>query len=124
MANPVIHWQMLTNDPEGSARFYADLFKWEVSDDNALGYKAVQTGAGEGIDGGFWPLPPEGHPMIQLFIRVPDVDEYLQQAEKLGARVIIPPQKLPDGDEMAILLDPVGFAFGLTTGMRHLENGE
>lgn len=119
MANPVIHWQMLTSDPEASARFYSDLFEWDVSDDNALGYKTVRTGE-EGVDGGFWPLPPEGHQMIQLFIRVPDMNACVEQAEKLGARVIIPPQKLPEGDEMAILLDPLGFPFGLTTGMRHL----
>jgi predicted enzyme related to lactoylglutathione lyase len=119
MPNPVVHWQMLTSDPERSASFYGDLFEWSVSDDNALGYKTVSTG-GNGIDGGFWPLPPEGYQMVQLFIQVPNISEYVTRAETLGARVIIPPQKLPDGDEMAILLDPVGFAFGITTGMKHL----
>ena len=115
MPNPVIHWQMLTKDPAGSASFYQDVFAWSVSDDNALGYKTVTTGAGAGIDGGFWPLPPEGHQMVQLFIQVDDMAAYCERATAAGAQTIIPPQKLPDGDEMAVLLDPQGFPFGLMT---------
>jgi predicted enzyme related to lactoylglutathione lyase len=31
----------------------------------------------------------------------------------LGATVIVPPTTLPDGDMMAILLDPAGLTFGV-----------
>jgi predicted enzyme related to lactoylglutathione lyase len=31
----------------------------------------------------------------------------------LGAQVIVPPQALPDGDALAILVDPEGRPFGL-----------
>jgi predicted enzyme related to lactoylglutathione lyase len=118
MPNPVTHWQMLTHDPEASARFYGDLFDWTITDENALGYKTAQTG---GADGGFWPIPQDAPQAVQLFIQVSDIDQYVAQAESLGATVIIPPQKLPEGDELAILLDPFGFPFGLTTGMNHLR---
>ena len=51
---------------------------------------------------------------MQLYVQVDDVAEKASLATELGATVVVPPQKLPDGDEMAILVDPQGVSFGLT----------
>src|SRR3982751_839934 len=100
MSNPVTHWQILTKQPAELERFYSTLFGWKISGDNPLGYKVVDTASGEGIGGGLWPLGPnEGQSMVQLFVSVSDVPEYLKKAEGLGAKVIIPHQVLPGGDE-------------------------
>ena len=40
-------------------------------------------------------------------------EEVVEKAKKLGGTTIIPPQKLPDGDEMAVILDPIGVAVAL-----------
>ena len=61
----------------------------------------------------FWPAPPEGHSFVQLFVDVDDVGKTIEKTRELGGSVIIPAQKLPDGDEMAILLDPEGVSFGV-----------
>jgi predicted enzyme related to lactoylglutathione lyase len=53
---------------------------------------------------------------VQLFIGVDSVPEYHRRAGQMGAETIEPPQKLPDGDELAIMLDPSGVPFGL---LRH-----
>lgn len=37
----------------------------------------------------------------------------MTKATKLGGKVVIPKQKLPDGDEMAIILDVEGIPVGL-----------
>jgi predicted enzyme related to lactoylglutathione lyase len=37
----------------------------------------------------------------------------LQQATALGAKVLVPKSDLPDGDTLAVLLDPTGLAFGV-----------
>ena len=50
---------------------------------------------------------------MQLFIRVDSVRDYVSRAERLGARTIIGPQTLPEGDVLAILQDPQGLSFGL-----------
>ncbi len=52
---------------------------------------------------------------MQLFIGVADVAAAAAQAAELGAKVIIPATTLPEGDQMAVLLDPQGMAFALTT---------
>jgi predicted enzyme related to lactoylglutathione lyase len=117
MANPVMHFQILTKQPKKLEEFYAALFGWKTSGDNALGYRDVDTTCKEGINGGFWPMAEkEGHSMVQLFIRVADVKAHAQRAESLGARIIVPPQILPDGDEMAIAVDPDGIPFAMFRG--------
>jgi predicted enzyme related to lactoylglutathione lyase len=44
---------------------------------------------------------------------VADVSSATRKAEELGGKVIVPPTMLPEGDEMAILLDPEGMSFAV-----------
>jgi predicted enzyme related to lactoylglutathione lyase len=111
MSSPVVQWQIVTKDP-----FYTNLLGWQVNSDNPLGYRVVDTGSADGIPGGIWPSPADGHNFVQLFIRVTSVAESVARAEKLGARTIIPPQALPDGEVLAIVQDPQGIPFGLMSG--------
>jgi predicted enzyme related to lactoylglutathione lyase len=113
MGQPVVQWQILAKDPDRCARFYSDLFGWRIDCDNALSYRAVKTEAGRGIEGGIWPSPPEGDSRVQLFVEVDDVGATLAKAVRLGAQVVVPPQVLPDGDEMAIFVDAEGLSTGL-----------
>jgi predicted enzyme related to lactoylglutathione lyase len=113
MGQPVMQWQIIAKDPDKLAEFYQHLFDWSLRTDNALGYRMVDTGSDRGIKGGIWPSPPEGHSMVALFVEVDNVAEYVDKSVKLGANVVISPQKLPDGDEMAYISDPEGIPVGL-----------
>jgi predicted enzyme related to lactoylglutathione lyase len=73
----------------------------------------IDTGSDRGIGGGIWPAPQAPQSFVQLFVAVDDVDEYLAKAEKLGGTVVIPKPVLPEGDEMAVLLDPEGMCVAL-----------
>ena len=118
MGCPVTQWQILATDPERAAAFYSQLFGWTVNSDNPLGYRTVNTGSANGLHGGIWPSPPEGHNLVQLFIEVDSVAGYAERVEHLGGRTIIPPQTLPDGAVMAIMHDPLGIPFGLVSQAR------
>jgi predicted enzyme related to lactoylglutathione lyase len=65
------------------------------------------------MDGGVWPGPPHDRPFVQLFVAVPDVEEHVQRATRLGANVVVPTSVLPDGDTMAVLVDPSGLPFAI-----------
>ena len=67
----------------------------------------------QGIQGGIWPAPPQSPDFVQLFVAVEDIQAAVDRAQQLGARILIPPTKLPEGDEMAVLHDPQGISFGL-----------
>ena len=113
MANAVTQFQILSKDPERTANFYSQLFQWSIDSNNALGYRQIRTGSKDGIQGGIWPAPPQAPNFVQLFVSVQNVKEAMQSAEKLGAKVIIPATMLPEGDEMAVLLDPEGMSFAI-----------
>ena len=57
--------------------------------------------------------PPQAHSFVQLFVEVEDIAADVDKAKALGAMVLIPPQRLPEGDQLAILRDPEGMSFGL-----------
>jgi predicted enzyme related to lactoylglutathione lyase len=117
MGNPVLQWQILTKQPKILEQFYSTLFGWRMSGNNALGYRQVDTGSKEGIQGGLWPIGEnDGRSMVQLFIRVDDVKAFAKKAKQLGAQIIVPPQTLPDGDEMAVATDPDGIPFAMFRG--------
>ncbi len=115
MGNPVVQFQIVTQNAEKVADFYSSLFNWKVNSNNALGYRAFETGNGRGIPGGVWPRGEEGHNLVQLFVEVDDIDGYLRKAESLGGKTLIPKQQLPDGDAMALVIDPAGLSVGLYT---------
>jgi uncharacterized protein len=112
--NPVIRWQVIAPDPEASSSFFKQLFGWQISRNNALGYREVQAGDG-GIHGGIWPAPDGVKAFVQLFVRVDDIDACLEKATSLGAKVLVPKTALPDGDQMAVILEPQGFSIALCT---------
>jgi predicted enzyme related to lactoylglutathione lyase len=113
MSVPVLQFQILSPAPDDAAKFYSTLFGWTVSADNPMGYRQIQTGTQQGIQGGIWPAPPQAASFVQLFMAVEDVGASVRKAEQMGAKVIIAPTMLPDGGEMAVLHDLQGMSFGV-----------
>jgi hypothetical protein len=111
VGNPVSQFQIVSKAPEATALFYGQLFGWSI--DNAMGYRRIDTGSTEGIQGGIWPAPPQAANFAQLFVTVGDVAASAQRAGELGARVIIPPTTLPEGETIAVLHDPQGMPFAI-----------
>jgi len=113
MGSPVMQFQILSKAPDETARFYGSLFGWKIDTNNAMGYRQIDTGSKEGIQGGIWPAAPQSANFVQLFMKVEEVAASVQQALALGAKVLIPPAILPGGEEMAVLLDPQGMPFAV-----------
>jgi uncharacterized protein len=113
MPHPVMQFQILSKSPDETARFYSGLFDWSIDANNPLGYRRIETGSKEGIQGGIWPAPPQSPNFVQLFVAVEDMKRAVQKAEGLGAKVLIPPTALPEGDELAVLQDPHGMPFAV-----------
>jgi predicted enzyme related to lactoylglutathione lyase len=115
MTASVAHWQILTADPDRIAAFYGDLFGWPVSAANGMGYREIGSAGNGGISGGIWPVPPGAPEAVQVYVAVDDIDASLESVRRLGGSVLMEKQLLPDGDAMALALDPLGRSFGLMT---------
>jgi uncharacterized protein len=111
MSNPVFEFQIVSKDPDGTGRFYGQLFGWSVNSGNTIGYRRIDTGSKDGIQGGIWPAPPQVHNFVQLFVAVDNVPAVVSKAETIGAKVLIAPTTLPEGGEMAVMHDPQGMPF-------------
>ena len=108
-----MQFQILSSQPDQTADFYAALFDWSISANNPMGYREINTGSEEGIQGGIWPAPAGTPGFTQLFMAVDDVEAKAATAQSLGAKLLIPPTALPDGGAIAIMLDPHGMSFAL-----------
>lgn len=115
MGNPVVHFEIGVNDEAAAQKFYADLFGWKINADNPMNYGIVDTdSAGEGIGGGISKPPDGSGPYTAFYVNVDNLQAKLDQAAKLGAKVVMPPMQVPDGPEIAMFADPDGNVIGLS----------
>ena len=122
MGYPVIHFEVLGQDPEKLQSYYGELFGWEFQHiGGPTSYAVTQrddnlapdgSGIGGGIGGGLEGY--EGH--VTFYVAVPDVGEALDKAEQLGGERTMGPDKM---DEPPMVLgmfkDPEGHTIGLVT---------
>ena len=116
MGKPVAFFEVASRDHERAQKFYGELFDWRIDADPSMGgYALVDTGAGENaIGGGIGPAESAADAGVKIYVRVDDLDAYLDRAERLGGRRVVPPTDLPnDYGRFAIFTDPDGNAVGL-----------
>ena len=68
--------------------------------------------------GGIMAMPPEAEgapPTWGAYITVDDVDTTVRKAEELGAKILNPPNDIPDVGRMATLQDPQGAVISIMT---------
>jgi predicted enzyme related to lactoylglutathione lyase len=116
MPNPVVHFEIVGKDGKKLQDFYAQLFGWKVDANNEYNYGIVDTETpGTGIAGGIGPTM-DGNARVTVYAQVPDLQASLDQAEKLGGKVIMPVTEIPGAVTMAMIADPEGNTFGLIKG--------
>jgi predicted enzyme related to lactoylglutathione lyase len=113
MANPVNHFEIVHKDAKQLQSFYADVFGWKIDANNPMGYGMVDTG--EGVGGGIGDVPDPSYPgHLTFYVEVEDLQATLDQIEKLGGEVVMPPDEVPGGPTIAQFRDPAGHLIGLT----------
>jgi predicted enzyme related to lactoylglutathione lyase len=110
MGQPVVHFEIGVQDMARAEAFYAALFGWKISNDGPA--SMIDTEAGGGINGHITSLGHEPHHYVTFYVAVDDVKAYLDKAESLGAKTLVPPVDIPTGT-FAWLADPDGNAIGL-----------
>jgi len=115
MANPFVHVELNTTDPEKAKAFYSQLFTWKLEDMD-MGPESTYTmiQPGEGTGGGLMKQHMPGAPSTWLaYINVDDVKAATAKAESLGARVMKEVTEVPGMGWFSIIVDPTGAAVGL-----------
>ena len=114
MGNPIVHFEIRSDDPDAARDFYAKLFGWTYPAGGFPGYTYVDSGVPEGtIPGGISPLQG-GASLVTVFAGVPDVQAALDKAVALGGTIVQPAQKVP-GVTFGLFADPQGHVVGVSS---------
>ncbi|MDH5548125.1 MAG: VOC family protein [Gammaproteobacteria bacterium] len=117
--NGAFSWnELLTPDIEAARVFYSELLDWKLkdADDAAVPYLIAETGDKEVA--GIMQTPPgaeEMPPMWGAYVTVDDIDARTERARKLGAKVYVEPQDIPNIGRFAVVADPQGAIFNMIT---------
>lgn len=100
---------LMTDDPEASAAFYAALLGWEVRRAPEGGYPVFISG-GKAV-AGLLELGEGGAPHWLGHALVDDVDQTCRRIAFLQGEVLVEPEDVPGIGRTAIVADPIGAVF-------------
>ena len=115
MGNPVVHWELLSKDPEKVASFYEKVFDWKIDHRPELNYRLVDTGSEAGIKGGIVKPEREGPwpGNMTVYINVDDLAAYRKRVLDAGGKILIEEQEVPGMGAFSLFSDPDGRMMGL-----------
>ena len=113
MGQPVVHWEIASNDAKRLQEFYSKLFGWTVNSDNPMHYGIVDTRGQGGINGGIMQTERGMPSYVTFYVNVDDLQAYLDKAAALGAKTAVPPTPIPDMGAFAMFTDLDGNLIGL-----------
>jgi predicted enzyme related to lactoylglutathione lyase len=110
--------ELVSTDPEASAKFYSELFGYEIEsmDMGPMGiYRILKRGDRQ--TAGIMKSPPNvsGSHWLE-YIHVKEVDASTNNARELGAAVLMPLTDIPKIGRFSVITDPTGAAIALFTG--------
>jgi uncharacterized protein len=112
--NRPVHFEIPAENPQRLSNFYEELFDWKIQKMEGADYWIATTGdEGEpGINGAIAASQaPEQVPIN--YVSVPSLDEYVEKASALGARVTVGKQAVPGMGWFAHLADLEGNPLGI-----------
>jgi predicted enzyme related to lactoylglutathione lyase len=109
--NTVAWFEIGAPDVEAAKAFYGPLFDWSFAPDGS--YTLITAPGAEGPSGGIFGTGGSIPPYAVFVVQVADVAATAAQAEKLGGKIVVAPNKLDDGMVVAYLTDPNGSLFAL-----------
>jgi hypothetical protein len=131
MDHMIVHFEIPADQPERAAKFYRELFGWEISRyegptegmdyrDENFEYWTVKTVPSEaeghptqpGVNGGLMRRMFPGQVPVN-YILVDDVDEFIGKAERLGAKVLMGKSPVTGMGWFAQLTDTEGNVFAI-----------
>ena len=116
MGQPVVHWEIQAKDGQKLQDFYSSLFDWKATVDEALNYRMFESDGEGGIGGGIATVQ-DTPPLVTFYAQVDDLQAYLNKAEGLGGKTVMPPMDVPGaGISVASFSDLEGNTIGLFKG--------
>jgi predicted enzyme related to lactoylglutathione lyase len=108
--------ELVTTDADAAGQFYSKVVGVEVEKVPMPGMDYTLIKVDGNMVGGIMNTTPEMGPVPShwgVYFAVDDTDAMVKKAESLGAKVMVPPQDIPDVGRFAVLQDPQGAFFSI-----------
>ena len=113
--NRFTHFELVSNDLEKTAKFYRDVFDWDIQKwEGPVDYWLVTTGNGDtpGINGGLMQAGDQMSGTINT-IQVDDIDAAIAKVKTHGGEIILEKQPIPGVGYQAYFKDTTGIIVGI-----------
>jgi predicted enzyme related to lactoylglutathione lyase len=117
VAHPIVHVDIPARDPEAAAKFYEQVFDWQI-DTQWPSYPMFKAEGGPA--GGFSQVSDEAGGDFQfksgevlIYLSTDDIDATLASIEANGGKTIQPRTEIPQVGFWAVFQDPAGNRIGL-----------
>ncbi len=114
MGQPVVHWELWSEDPDRLSTFYKDVFDWEIRMIPEMKYHMVETGGEGGINGGI--MKPQQGPWpgkLAFYIDVDDLDKFSEKIKKSGGKIVVDKVDVAGVGQFSLFEDPDGRVLGM-----------
>ena len=114
-ANPVVLWELATQDCHKSAEFFKRVFGWPVEYDEKVAYYRVRIPEGESqLSGGIiFTLAKPKLPFLTIYILVEDIDAKAAEITAGGGLITEAPHEISPGMSICLFNDPSGVTFAM-----------
>jgi predicted enzyme related to lactoylglutathione lyase len=102
------HFEIPADNIDGLRNFHSSLFGWRFEKGETQGYYMIKNA---GISGALM-QKENPHQVSTQFVNVESLEDYINKAKQLGARVVKDKQEISDG-YFAVLEDPQKNAIGI-----------
>ncbi|MCK5126949.1 MAG: VOC family protein [candidate division Zixibacteria bacterium] len=113
MGQPVVHFEISSKDYKKAHDFYQNLFGWTIKEFGGMPYGLVDAEGDNSIGGGITETKDDTPPSVTFYIQVDDLQAYLDKAESLGGKTVVPPSPIPNVGSFAMFSDIDGNVIGL-----------
>jgi len=111
----VVHFEIPADEPDKVAKFYTDVFGWQIHKvEGPMEYWLVSTGeeGSPGINGGIYRRSPEWGEYVNT-LDVSSIDESIAAVEAAGGSIVTPKTAMTGLGWLAYFRDPEGNLFGM-----------
>ncbi len=112
--HPIVHVEFLSRDRVADAKFFTELFGWEIQQMPEMNYAMFDLGGGLG--GGLNPVVEGFQPdNTVVYVSTDDIDAALAKVERLGGKVLRQRTEIPGFGWFGLFTDLSGNMIGLYT---------
>lgn len=112
--NPVVFWELASHDQDRSAKFFRDVFGWEVVLDEQVGFYRANPPAGPHPERGIiFTLRRAKLPFMAVYIQVNDIKAMRARVVEHGGFIVLEPEEPVPGSWVCLFNEPSGVTFAM-----------